>query len=101
MSSPLKRITPEMMEEIALRFRALGEVSRLKIIKALMESDKNVSELVQATGLSQPNVSRHLNTLVSCRLIARRKEGLNAVYSIADAILCEICGIVCKSVSSR
>ncbi|MCC6220725.1 MAG: winged helix-turn-helix transcriptional regulator, partial [Deltaproteobacteria bacterium] len=59
------------MEALAARFRALGETSRLSIIQALQDGEKCVSELVLLTGLSQPNVSRHLNVLQTAGLIGR------------------------------
>ena len=97
----LKNISTDTMETVAERFRALGEVSRLQILQALQSGEKNVSDLVNITGLSQPNVSRHLGVLVTSGLIARRKDGLNVIYKVADESLAEICDIVCKSVTSQ
>ena len=95
----LKNLPPEFVEAVAERFRALGEVSRLAIVQALQSGEKNVTELVEITGLSQPNVSRHLSVLVIAGLVGRRKEGLNVLYRVVDQHLAEICAIVCKSVS--
>lgn len=97
----LKSLSTDNMESVAARFRALGEVSRLQLVRALHSSEKNVTDLVELTGLSQPNVSRHLAVLVSAGLIGRRKEGLNVLYRIVDETLADICAIVCKSVSSQ
>lgn len=95
----LKNLSSTKMESIATRFRALGEVSRLLLIQAILSGEKNVSELVEHTELSQPNVSRHLAVLLAAGLIARKKEGLNVLYSVSDESLAEICFIVCKSIS--
>lgn len=95
----LKSLPDRAIEAVAARFRALGEVSRLSIIQALQNGEKNVTELVSITGLSQPNVSRHLTVLVTVGLIGRRKAGLNVLYKVVDNHLAEICSIVCKSVS--
>lgn len=99
--NPLKSISPNSMESVAARFRALGEVSRLQLIQALHGGEKNVTDLVDLTRLSQPNVSRHLAVLVATGLIGRRKEGLNVLYRIVDENLMDICTIVCKSVSNK
>ena len=99
--NPLKSLSAETMESVASRFRALGEVSRLQLIQALHSGEKNVTDLVELTGLSQPNVSRHLAVLVTTGLIGRRKDGLNVLYRIVDESLAEICTIVCKSVSTQ
>jgi len=96
-----KDISPETVEIIATRFRALGEVSRLQLIRALQTGEKNVTELVEITGLSQPNVSRHLAILVSVKIVGRRKSGLNVLYRVIDESLNDICAIVCKSVTKN
>ena len=99
--NPLKSLSSENMESVAARFRALGEASRLQLIQALHTGERNVTDLVELTGLSQPNVSRHLAVLVTAGLIGRRKAGLNVLYRIIDESLADICSIVCKSVSDR
>ncbi|NUQ83710.1 MAG: winged helix-turn-helix transcriptional regulator [Anaerolineales bacterium] len=44
-------------------FRGFADPSRLSILEALRESECTVSDLVQTTGLTQPNVSNHLACL--------------------------------------
>jgi ArsR family transcriptional regulator len=100
-NSSLKKASDQALELVARRFRALSEPSRLKLIRALQSGGKNVSELVDLTGLSQPNVSRHLQLLLSAGLIGRKKDGLTVVYRIIDTSLAELCAIVCKSVARR
>ena len=99
--NPLKTLRGDEFEEIASRFRALSEASRLKIIAALQSGEKNVTELVEQTSLSQPNVSRHLSVLVVSGLIGRRKDGSNVLYRVIDKSLSEICSVVCKSICSK
>ena len=99
--SSLKKFDDATFEAIALRFRALGEVSRLLLVRALQSGEKSVTDLVELTGLSQPNVSRHLAVLVAAHVVGRRKKGLNVLYRIIDGNLTEICDIICKSVSSH
>ncbi len=96
----LKALPASAMEAVALRFRALGEVSRLSIVQTLQNGERTVTDLVAATGLSQPNVSSHLSVLVNAGLIGRRRDGLNMFYRIVDENLAELCAVVCKSVSS-
>lgn len=85
------------LDLVASRFRALGETSRLKLILALESGDKNVSQLVALTGLTQTNVSRHLQTLTDAGILDRRKQGLSVVYSIADPTIFKLCDHVCSS----
>ena len=99
--NPLKSLSTDSIEYVAARFRALGEVSRLQLIQVLHSGERNVTDLVELTGLSQPNVSRHLAVLVTAGLVGRRKDGLNVLYRVVDESLTDICAIVCKSVSDR
>lgn len=93
----LKPKSDQMLEEMALRFKALSEVNRLKIVERLQVSELSVNQIVEATGLSQPNVSRHLSVLTAAKLIGRRKVGLSVLYRITDESLKKICAAVCAS----
>ena len=97
----LKKLSAEHLESLAARFSALGEVSRLRIVAALQSGEKNVGELVELSGLSQPNVSRHLQVLTQVGLVGKRKQGLNVVYRIVDECLSQVCSLVCRSVLEK
>jgi DNA-binding transcriptional ArsR family regulator len=94
--APLSNRTRELM---ALRFRALGEPMRLKILERLFRSPASVGEILEAVGGTQANVSKHLAVLKSGRLVAGRKDGNRTVYSISDPALERICSVVCDAVS--
>lgn len=89
------KLTPQNLESIATRFRILGVPLRLQILNELADGERSVGELVEATGSSQPNVSKHLTTLLAHRLVKREKRGNAAFYSVADAAVFELCEIVC------
>ncbi|HEY6928641.1 MAG TPA: metalloregulator ArsR/SmtB family transcription factor [Thermoanaerobaculia bacterium] len=91
-------LTDRSRERIALRFRALGEPTRLKILERLFRSPASVSEILEATGGTQANVSKHLAILRSGGLVRRRKEGNRTVYWIADPSLEHLCAVVCDAV---
>lgn len=93
-----KNLSRHALELIALRFKALGEVNRLKLILALEDTEKNVSALVEVSGLTQANVSRHLQVLIDANILCRRKEGLTVVYSIADPTIFDLCTVVCGGI---
>ena len=78
------QLSPEVLELIARRFRVLAEPARLKILNQLMAGELTVTELGEATGLNQANLSKHLQMLRSSGYVKRRKEGLYAHYRIAD-----------------
>ena len=100
-----KRNLPPVSEEalilIASWFRTLAEPSRLKILRALEEGEKNITELVAATGLTQANVSRHVQSLVDAGMVGRRREGLAAICFIADPSITELCDTVCNNLMKR
>jgi ArsR family transcriptional regulator len=85
----------EQLEHIAERFRILGEPMRLRILAALKDAELSVTDLVQATGSTQANVSRHLQALRQARVVKRRKKGTWVYYSIADPTVFELCRCVC------
>ena len=87
-----------LIEQIALRFRLLGEPLRLKLMAALSGGERSVSELVELTGAGQPNVSKHLAALAQGGLVRRRKVGLVALYSIADPLALRLCDVLCAGV---
>jgi ArsR family transcriptional regulator len=96
-----KNLSEHALELIASRFKALSEVNRLKLILALRDAEKNVTMLVEETGMTQANVSRHLQVLIDAHILARRKEGLNVVYSIGDPGIFELCEAVCGGIQEH
>lgn len=105
MAARTKKTPPPVSEEalimIASWFRTLAEPSRLKILRALEEGEKNITELVTATGLTQANVSRHVQSLVDAGMVGRRREGLAAICFIADPSITELCDNVCNNLMKR
>lgn len=89
------RMTDELFEPVAERFRALGEPARLRILNALRGGEAAVGELVEATGLSQANLSKHLQLLYSLGFVKRRKQGLFVYYALADRGIFRLCDIMC------
>ena len=97
----LKLLPDEALELVATRFRVLGEPVRLKLLQLVCEGEMSVTELVEASDAGQANVSKHLGILLGAGLVARRKEGLNVFYRIADESVVELCEIVCRSLGVR
>ncbi len=66
-------------------FRGFADPSRLAILECLRAGPQCVSAIVQATGLSQPNVSNHLSCLRDCGLVASEPQGRFTLYRLSDA----------------
>lgn len=80
-------------------FAALAEPSRLRLLQAMMNGGAlTVGELVETTGLSQANVSKHLAGLHAARLVAKEREGVFVRYEIGDPIVQDLCGLVCSKI---
>ncbi len=65
-------------------FRGFGDPSRLGILNALRNGPLTVTELVEVTGLSQPNVSNHLGCLRDCGLAVPEQDGRYVTYHLSD-----------------
>ncbi len=96
--SPLK---DEALEHVARRFAVLAEPMRLRLLQALFAGEMNVNALVAATGGTQANISRHLQTLTHAHILSRRKEGLQVFYTIADPSIFKLCELVCGSLEKQ
>jgi DNA-binding transcriptional ArsR family regulator len=84
-----------LIELIARRFRVIGEPMRIKLLDSLREREASVSELREATGASQQNVSKHLGVLLEAGIVGRRKDGNQVFYSIVDESIFRLCEEVC------
>jgi ArsR family transcriptional regulator, cadmium/lead-responsive transcriptional repressor len=65
-------------------FRGFADRSRLGILEALRAGPRTVSALVEATGLSQSNVSNHLSCLRDCGLVVSTQQGRYVSYQLSD-----------------
>jgi ArsR family transcriptional regulator, cadmium/lead-responsive transcriptional repressor len=74
-------------------FRGLADRSRLAILEALRESPRAVGEIVEETGLTQPNVSNHLACLRECGLVISTQEGRYVRYQLSDARVAALLGL--------
>ena len=65
-------------------FRGFSDPSRLSILEALRDGPLTVGEVVQATGLTQSNVSNHLGCLRDCGLVTAEAQGRFVHYELSD-----------------
>ena len=63
-------------------FKALGDATRLRILRLLDEAELHVNELVEILELPQPTVSRHLAVLLRAGVVNRRRDGQWTFYSL-------------------
>lgn len=74
---------------------------RLRILHSLQTGERTVTAIIEATGASQANVSKHLGLLSRADMVGRRKEGLNVFYSISDPVIFELCDLACNKMRGK
>ena len=82
------------LEQIAGRFKVLGEPMRLKILQAVCQRPRTVNDIVAATGSTQANVSKHLARLAAAGILKREKNGQCVYYGIKDTLAVKMCELV-------
>lgn len=93
------KLSPEILKLVADFFKVLSESSRLQIVCSLKGGKKNVSEIIEATGLGQANVSKHLKILAQAGIVSREQQGVCVYYQIANAFVFELCELVYTSLA--
>jgi DNA-binding transcriptional ArsR family regulator len=88
----------EVFERAAELFGLLSTSVRLRIISALCEGEKNVGQLLEHIEVAQPNMSQHLNMLYRAGVVAKRRNGAQVFYRIADDSARMLCRMVCTQV---
>ncbi len=89
------KMTAELLDLVAERFKALSDRGRLQLLQALRVGPKTVTELVQETEMGQANVSRHLTLLHSAGFVSRERDGLFVRYELADKDVLKLCDLIC------
>lgn len=74
----------------ALRFRALGDETRLRILEVLVGGELSVSELIDLVGIGQSLMSHHLRILREAGLVADRRRGRWIHYAIVEPALASV-----------
>jgi ArsR family transcriptional regulator len=93
--SKSKKLSAAALERVAAMFALFSEPARLAILQELQQGDLCVNDLVRILGISQAHVSRQLSILHEGGLLARKRKGTQAFYSIADPIVFTLCEEVC------
>jgi DNA-binding transcriptional ArsR family regulator len=83
------------LEAVASLFGVLSEPSRLILLQTLHAGPRTVGELVEACGMKQANVSKHLGVLHSHHLVKRERDGICVRYQISDPMIFSLCDLVC------
>ena len=77
-------MTEDALFSMAELFRLFGDSTRIKILCALFEQERNVTEICELVGMSQSAISHQLRLLKQADLVTSRREGKTMIYSLAD-----------------
>jgi len=77
-------------EQLAACMRALGHPIRLQIVKGLINSECNVTQIQRNLGIPQSTISQHLKILKNAGIIESRREGTMVCYKVLDHWVIEL-----------
>jgi DNA-binding transcriptional ArsR family regulator len=90
-----------VFEQAAELFALLSTPARLRIVCELRKGEKNVGELLECIGISQPNMSQHLGALHRTGIVGRRRVGTKVYYRIDSERALLLCDAVCDGTASQ
>lgn len=74
------------LDDVQAKFiRGLGDPTRLRIVRYLLDGPRRVGEIVAHLGMPQSRVSNHLACLKWCGYVAARRAGRSVIYTVPDA----------------
>lgn len=78
-------------DALPLAFKAMADLTRLKILLMLENQPRTVGEIVDFFNLSQPTITRHLQALASAGLVKRTRAGQHVRYELNTESLKSVC----------
>jgi len=70
--------------------KALGEESRLRILRLLFKEPLSVNEITERLKLSQYNVSKHLRIMREAGLLESEKQGKLRLYGVSSRLKTQV-----------
>jgi DNA-binding transcriptional ArsR family regulator len=89
----------QVYQSAAELFGLLATPVRLKIISAVCQGERNVSELLAQIDTTQPNMSQHLSTLYRAGVLGRRRDGTQIYYRLVSERVATLCRAVCTQLA--
>ena len=83
----------EDIKKLEFVFQTLADSNRLRILRHIGKNTCSVSEIVAATGLSQPLVSHHLKILRERAILETKRKGPFILYALKDERILDALGI--------
>ena len=77
-------LSVEKAQRMAEFFSVLGDSNRWRIISALAQKERRVSDLARLVDMSESAVSHQLRVLRNMRLVSYTRQGRNMIYRLQD-----------------
>jgi DNA-binding transcriptional ArsR family regulator len=100
-SSESKDESEQVFASAAELFAILSTPIRLRLISALCNGEKNVSQLLGEIEATQPNMSQHLATLYRAGILGKRREGTQIFYRLQSQRAATLCRAVCTQIATE
>ncbi len=94
-----KSTEDRVFDSVAELFSVLSTPIRLRIISAVCQGEKNVTQLLAEIDTTQPNMSQHLSMLYRSGVLAKRRDGTQMYYRLQSERVATLCRAVCTQVA--
>lgn len=88
-------------EKLACFLKVLGDTNRLGIVLSIGKESRSVTEIINATGLSQTLVSFHLRSMREAEIVKTERTGPFIYYSLSDPSLLEVLSELSRMVNGK
>ena len=82
-------------------FKVISDSTRLSILYLLKEKKRNVSEIVELTGIEQSAISHQLRILKDSRLVRSTRKGKSMIYQLDDEHIFDVLEQVKTHINER
>ena len=79
-----KMLDNDMINEISLFFKILGDNTRVRILFALDNNEMCVCDIANVLNMTKSSISHQLSYLKDCNIVKSRKSGKEVYYSLDD-----------------
>ena len=90
-----------VIDEMESLLNIASDFTRLKIMYAISEGERSVSDIVNEVGASQSLVSHQLKILRKANLVSVRREGTHVFYQLADEHVISLLNVVYDHVTEE
>ncbi len=79
-----KQLDHDFVQDLADFFKVFGDATRIRILRLLLEKERNVGSIAEELDMTQSAVSHQLRTLRQNNLVRYHKEGKTVYYALDD-----------------